>query len=105
ADVRAFLEGRHKDLSRDLKARVEAASQAQRYEEASALHELLQTVEEVGEKQKMAAVEGGDTDIFAYYAEPPMVAVNLFHLRHGHIVDRREFFWEDQTRLDPPEFF
>src|SRR5713101_7718302 len=85
-DVRAFLEGRHKDLTRDLKARVEAASLAQRYEEASALHELLRTVEEVGEKQKMAAVEGGDTDIFAYYAEPPMVAVNLFHLRHGHIV-------------------
>jgi len=104
-DVRAFLEGRHKDLSKDLKARVEAASLDQRYEEASALHELLQTVEEVGEKQKMAAVEGGDTDIFAYYAEPPMVAVNLFHLRHGHIVDRREFFWEDQTKLDPPEFF
>src|SRR5437588_1932132 len=70
-DVRAFLEGRHKDLSRDLKARVEAASKDLRYEEASALHELLRTVEEVGEKQKMAAVEGGDTDIFAYYAEPP----------------------------------
>jgi excinuclease ABC subunit C len=31
--------------------------------------------------------------------------VNLFHLRHGHIVDRREFFWEDQIDFDPPEFF
>ena len=54
----------------------------------------------MGEKQKMAAAEGGDTDIFAYYAEPPLVAVNLFHLRHGHIVDRREFFWEDQHEFD-----
>src|SRR6266852_6174571 len=104
-DVRAFLEGRHKDLARDLRARVQDASEGLRFEEAASLHEQLRTVEELAEKQKMAAVEGGDTDIFAYYAEPPMVAVNLFHLRHGHIVDRREYFWEDQTAFDPPEFF
>jgi excinuclease ABC subunit C len=65
----------------------------------------LVTVEELGEKQKMAAAEGSDTDILAYYAEPPLVAVNVFHLRHGHIVDRREFFWEDQQEFDPAEFF
>jgi len=104
-DVRLFLEARHKDLERELNTRIEAASQAMRYEEASALHELLRTVLEMGEKQKMAAAEGDDTDIFAYYAEPPLVAVNLFHLRRGHIVDRREFFWEDQREFDPPEFF
>ena len=104
-DVRLFLEGRHKDLEKELNARIESASQAMRYEEASALHELLRTVLEMGEKQKMAAAEGDDTDIFAYYAEPPLVAANLFHLRRGHIVDRREFFWEDQREFDPPEFF
>ena len=53
----------------------------------------------------MAAAEGDDTDIFAYHAEPPLVAVNLFHLRKGKIVDRREFFWEDQEHFDPAEFF
>jgi excinuclease ABC subunit C len=104
-DVRLFLEGRHKDLARELKSRMEAASAELRFEQAAALHDLLQTVEELGEKQKMAAVEGSDTDIFAYYAEPPLVAVNLFHLRNGHIVDRREFFWEDQRELDPAELF
>jgi excinuclease ABC subunit C len=104
-DVRLFLEGRHKDLEQELQGRIESASQATRYEEAAALHNLLHTVEEVAEKQKMAAAEGDDTDIFAYYAEPPLVAVNLFHLRRGHIVDRREFFWEDQRQFDPPEFF
>ena len=103
--VRLFLEGRHKDLARELRTRMEALSAETRFEEASALHDLLHTVEEMGEKQKMAAAEGSDTDIFAYYAEPPLVAVNLFHLRHGHIVDRREFFWEDQMEFDPPEFF
>ncbi|HLH39399.1 MAG TPA: excinuclease ABC subunit UvrC [Bryobacteraceae bacterium] len=103
--VRLFLEGRHKDLARELRARIEAFSQETRYEEAAALADLLRTVEEMGEKQKMAAVEGNDTDIFGYYAEPPLVAVNLFHLRGGHIVDRREFFWEDQMSFEPPEFF
>ena len=57
------------------------------------------------QKQKMAAAEGDDADIFAFYAEPPLVAVNLFHMRNGHIVDRREFFWEDQLEWDAPEFF
>ena len=104
-DVRLFLEGRHKDLAQELRARVETASGLTRFEEAAALHELLRTVEELGEKQKMAAAEGSDTDILAYYAEPPLVAANLFHLRHGHIVDRREFFWEDVHSFEPAEFF
>src|SRR5258708_23631008 len=53
----------------------------------------------------MAADRGGDVDIFACYAEPPLVALNLFHLRNGQIVDRREFFWEDQEEFDEPQFF
>jgi excinuclease ABC subunit C len=57
------------------------------------------------ERQKMAAAKGDDTDIFACYAEPPLVALNLFHLRNGQIVDRREFFWEDQPEFDEPQFF
>jgi len=103
--VRMFLEGRHKDLAQELRTRVQVASLDTRYEEAAAIHELARTVEELGEKQKMASTDGGDTDIFAYYAEPPLVAVNLFHLRNGHIVDRREFFWEDIRELDVAEFF
>jgi excinuclease ABC subunit C len=103
--VRLFLEGRHRDLAQHLRARIEEAAAALRFEEAAALRDLLATVEEMAEKQKMAAAEGDDTDIFAYYAEPPLVAVNLFHLRRGHIVDRREFYWEDQFEFSPEEFF
>jgi excinuclease ABC subunit C len=104
-DVRMFLEGRLKDLAEQLRERMEAASEEMRFEQAAALRDLSSTVEEMEEKQKMAAAEGESTDIFAYYAEPPLVAVNLFHLRSGHIVDRREFFWEDQLDFDPSEFF
>jgi excinuclease ABC subunit C len=63
------------------------------------------TVEEIDERQKMAAASGDDADIFGFYAEPPLVAVNLFHLRNGVVVDRRDFFWEDRHEFDPPEFF
>ncbi len=102
--VRQFLEGRHTDLARDLRARMEAASTEMRFEEAASLRDLLATVEEIEERQKMAAAKGDDVDIFGCYAEPPLVALNLFHLRHGQIVDRREFFWEDQEEFDEPQF-
>jgi excinuclease ABC subunit C len=105
ANVKLFLEGRHRDLSRALRARMEAASSDLRFEEAASIRDLLNTVQELEEKQKMDSAEGDDIDIFAYYAEPPLVAVNLFHLRRGRIVDRREFFWEDRIDFDPPEFF
>ena len=65
----------------------------------------MSTVEEMEEKQKIAAAEGDNIDILAYHAEPPLVAANLFHVRNGRIVDRREYFWEDLFDLQPDEFF
>ncbi len=103
-DVRLFLEGRHRDLAAGLRARMEQAAAEMRFEEAAGLRDLAATVEELEDKQKMAAAQGANTDIFACYAEPPLVAVNMFHLRNGRIVDRREFFWEDQHEFDLPEF-
>ena len=104
-DVRLFLEGRHGDLARGLRARMQAASDEMRFEEAASLRDLIATVDEIEERQKMAAAKGDDVDIFAVYAEPPLVALNLFHLRNGQIVDRRELFWEDQVEFDEPQFF
>lgn len=104
-DVRLFLEGRHHDLISLLQARMHAASAEMRFEEAASLRNLMTTVREMEQKQKMASAEGEDVDIFAFYAEPPLVAVNLFHLRSGKIVDRREFFWEEQLEFEPSEFF
>jgi excinuclease ABC subunit C len=104
-DVRLFLEGRHSDLAAELRGRMLQASAQMRFEEAGSWRDLLSTVEEMEERQKMAAAKGDDADIFACYAEPPLVAANLFHLRNGQIVDRREFFWEDQPEFDEPAFF
>jgi excinuclease ABC subunit C len=47
------------------------------------------------DKQRIATADGDESDVFGYHYENGMVAVNLFHMRAGKIVDRREFFWED----------
>jgi excinuclease ABC subunit C len=94
-DVKLFLEGRPTDLSRSLHARMEQAAAAQEYERAARYRDLISTVEQLQERQRMAAAEGDDADVFGYHFENGMLAVNLFHMRAGKMVDRREFFWED----------
>ena len=94
-DVKLFLEGRPTDLSRSLHARMEQAAAAEEYERAARYRDLISTVEQLQERQRMAAAEGDDADVFGYHFENGMLAVNLFHMRAGKMVDRREFFWED----------
>ena len=103
-DVRLFLEGRRNDLARSLESRMQHASDEERFEEAAGYRDLLRTLAEMEERQKIAAASGDDTDVLAWYAEPPQVAVNLFHLRSGRVVDRRDFYWEDLEEFDPAEF-
>jgi excinuclease ABC subunit C len=103
-DVRLFLEGRRSDLQRSLEERMTIASENERYEEAGGYRDLLRTLTEMEERQKIAAAAGDDTDVLAWYAEPPQVAVNLFHLRGGRVVDRRDFYWEDLHEFNPVEF-
>ena len=103
-DVRLFLEGRRSDLAHSLEDRMKQASDGQRYEEAAGYRDLLRTLAEMEERQKIAAASGDDTDVLAWYAEPPQVAVNLFHLRGGRVVDRRDFYWEDMDEFNPEEF-
>jgi excinuclease ABC subunit C len=98
-DVKLFLEGRPTDLSRSLRARMEKAAQAEEYERAAKYRDLISTVEQLQEKQRIAAVEGDDADVFGYHYENGMLALNLFHMRGGRVLDRREFFWEDLPEL------
>ncbi len=103
-DTKMFLEGRRHDLMKSLESRMLDASNAERFEQAAAYRDLLHTLTEIEERQKIAAAAGDDTDVLAWHAEPPLVAVNLFHLRGGRVVDRRDFYWEDLEEFDPAEF-
>src|SRR6267142_1792203 len=91
-------------MSATRKQRMAAAAEQELFEQAAAYRDLLRTLEDIEERQRIAAAHGDDTDVFAYYAEPPLVSANLFHLRGGRVVDRREFYWEDLAEFDPHEF-
>ena len=103
-DVRLFLEGRRHDLIKSLEQRMGAAAEEELFEQAASYRDLLRTLEDIEERQRIASAQGDDTDVLAYYAEPPLVAANLFHLRGGRAVDRREFYWEDLEEFDAQEF-
>src|ERR1700688_2245959 len=103
-DAKLFLEGRRHDLIESLESRMLEASDTERFEQAAAYRDLLRTLSEIEERQKIAAAQGDDIDVLAWHAEPPLVAVNLFHLRGGRVVDRRDFYWEDLAEFEPAEF-
>jgi len=99
-DVKLFLEGRPTDLSQSLRSRMAKAAEAEEYERAAKYRDLISTVEQLQEKQRIAAVEGDDADVFGYHFENDMLAVNLFHMRGGRVLDRREFFWEELPEFE-----
>lgn len=103
-DVRLFLEGRRRDLIKLLQERMACAAAEERYEAAATIRDQMRVVEEIEERQKIAAAEGDDTDVVAWHAEPPQVAVNLFHMRGGRVVDRRDFYFEELHEFDAEEF-
>ena len=100
-DVKLFLDGRQAELARSLRDRMHSAAEAQEFERAAKYRDLISTVEQLQEKQRIAAAEGDDADVFGYHFENGMLAVNLFHMRGGRVLDRREFFWEDLPELEP----
>jgi excinuclease ABC subunit C len=104
-DVRMLLEGRESDLVRSLHNRMTEASQKLFFEDAARYRDQITTVEELRDRQKMAAWSGQEADILGFHQEGPLLAVNLFHLRGGRVLDRREFFWEDLEPFHAGEFF
>ena len=104
ADVRAFLSGKRAGLAKSLQQRMLEASERMEFERAAKLRDLIATVREMDERQRVATAEGADVDIYGVYAEPPLAAANLFHVRNGQVVDRREYFWEELEEYSPSEF-
>ncbi len=105
-DVRMLLEGRNTELAGILEARMLTASEDLRYEVAAKYRDLRKTVIKLSEQQKMATTSESDIDIFGYYRESKRLALQLFTMREGDIVGRREFFWEDlpEDEFNPASF-
>jgi len=104
-DVRLFLEGRKTDLIKRLQQRMEDAAENEQFEIAAHYRDAIETMERLAESQKMASAGYDDIDIFGYHREDTMVAISVFHMRGGRVVDKRELFWEDLETFEPGEFF
>ncbi len=107
ADVKILLDGKNKELAKDLERRMWHYAEAHKYELAAKYRDLHRTVLSLGEKQKMATTADRDIDIFGFYREKQRLALQLFTMREGRIVGRREFFWEDladDETFDPSGF-
>lgn len=105
-DVRLLLEGKNKELAKQLEERMWQASRDEKYELAGKYRDLRKTVLDLANEQKMTASPDRDVDIFGFYREAARLALQLFTMREGKIVGRREFFWEDLSadNFDESEF-
>jgi len=101
-DVRMFLEGKNKELADEYERRMSNASDEMKFEMAAKYRDLRKTVLAVSEQQKMAKSADLDVDIFGFHREGSRLALQLFTMREGKMVGRREFFWED---LAPDDSF
>ncbi|MGI8639443.1 MAG: excinuclease ABC subunit UvrC [Pyrinomonadaceae bacterium] len=101
ADVKLLLEGKNKELATELEQRMWHFAETENYELAAKYRDLHKTVLALADQQKMATTPDRDVDIIGFYREKQRLALQLFTMREGKIVGRREFFWED---LDAENF-
>ena len=101
ADARFFLDGRHRELERSLEERMRRASEAREYEQAIRHRDTLRTVRNLAERQQVTSVGLAALDLFAHHAEGERVALELFQVREGRLVGRREFTMESVEAVSP----
>jgi excinuclease ABC subunit C len=91
-----FLGGKNDELINTLKGRMLDAASGERFEEAAQLRDAVRTVQTLQDRQqKMATVELGHRDVFGVKVGPAGVAVHIFQVRNGRVVERVELGSED----------
>src|SRR5881409_3108586 len=103
-DVVLFLGGKSKELQDRLTQRMYRAAEGENYEIATYYRDLIRTVERVQAEQQVASADEEDADVWGLYEEGGDVAVQLFVVRDGNVVDRRELFWEKIGDYQPSYF-
>jgi excinuclease ABC subunit C len=89
--VSLFLDGRHDELTRELKARMQAASQNLEFELAGIYRDQLAAVESVREAQRVVVVTDRDQDVLGLYREGDLVEMCMMVVRKGRVIDRGAF--------------
>ena len=94
-DLKLFMEGKRTDLVKRLQEKMRLAAEGERFETAAHLRDTIRTIDQLSEPQRISSSRSGNVDIFALHHEDERAAAQLFHLRAGQVVDRREYFWEN----------
>ncbi|HEX5339181.1 MAG TPA: excinuclease ABC subunit UvrC, partial [Gallionella sp.] len=107
ADIRnavLLLQGRHQEVEQTLRAAMEAAAEAQHYEQAAALRDQLRALHTVQQKQFVESTGGEtDADIIALAQQDGLVCVNLAMVRGGRHLGDKSFFPEHADDLSADE--
>ncbi len=103
-DVVLFLGGKTKELQTRLKERMYGAAESENFEVATYYRDLIRTIERIQSEQRVASSSGEDADVWGLYEEGGDVATQVFILRDGNVVDRREIFWEKVALYDRNNF-
>jgi len=93
-DLRLFLSGRHGELLPKLELSMWAASDAEDFERAARLRDLIAVVRRLGERQDVELANQGDLDALAVHSDGENISFCLLPYRDGKLVDKREFHFE-----------
>jgi excinuclease ABC subunit C len=89
--VSLFLDGRHDELTRELKARMRAASEQLEFEVAAVCRDQLSAVESIREGQRVVSVTDSDQDVLGLYREGDLVELSVMLVRGGRVIDVASF--------------
>ena len=87
-----FLGGNHKSVLKELEEKMLQASGEMKFEEAAQYRDLMQSVEKIGERQKITDHPGEDKDIIAAAMENDDAVVQVFFVRDGKLIGRDHFY-------------
>ena len=87
-----FLNGDYKKLLKELEQKMLAASEELKFEEAADYRDLMQSIQKIGERQKITGSQGEDKDVIALAADEEDAVVQVFFIRDGKMIGRDHFY-------------
>jgi len=95
-NTRLLLAGKVEPLARRLRGEMEAAAAELEFERAARFRDLLREIEPQADRPELDSIAGEDADLFGVAVRGAQAAVSILVMRNGHVLDRRELFWEGE---------